>query len=368
MNWAFSPLRNVVVWQSEVIELGHSPSSRPTPPPLPLYVEPASEEALLSWLSRLATRLGVSFHTLAKESFGIDDRLGHSHWWRHPPPGVLVRIASRTGVSVTRLRRMTLTGFEPAYRDDEATARFAGRHYDSRVPLWRRHCFAICGPCLEGDTTPYLRTTWLIGWMAVCPHHRVILIERCKACGYGLRVPPLAKMTAFSPATCTRCGSSLLDGRYHPAHPSVSQIQAAMLRGKHQGITELEGLGRLTWIELVSLADVLIGMIWTDLTAAEQAGVFLMYASDPFAQLTDQDTVHECRHGSLRLLAWLTQDWPDSPGAQVGQNLLTRWLTAALDPLYRHLPPLYGQAWSTGPTNLEPAIRARLQALVGEPL
>jgi hypothetical protein len=47
-------------------------------PPLPLYVGPAAEEALLSWLLRLATRLRVSFHVLARQAFGIDDRTGQN--------------------------------------------------------------------------------------------------------------------------------------------------------------------------------------------------------------------------------------------------------------------------------------------------
>jgi hypothetical protein len=259
---------------------------------------------------------------------------------------------------------MSLEGVEPGYRDDEASARFAGRHYDSRTPLWRRHCFAVCGPCLQSDTTPFLRTTWLLGWMAACPYHAVMLIERCRACGFGLRVAPFATATAFSPTVCAHCHCSLLDGLYPPAHPSVAQIQAAFLRAKHQGIVELEGLGQLTWKELVSLADILIGMFWTDLTATEQAGIFLMYASDPLTQLTDHDAIHECRHGSLQFLAWLIQGWPDSPGAQVGQSILTRWLMAALDPLYRHLPPMYGQSWNSDRSSFDPAIWQRLLLLV----
>ena len=138
---------------------------------------------------------------------------------------------------------------------------------------------------------------------------------------------------AFSPTICARCGRSLVDNHYPPAHPSVARIQAAMLQGKYQGITELEGLGRLTWQEMVSLADVLIGMIWTDLTPAEQQAVFLMYASDPHIQLTDQDAIYDRRHGSLQFLSWLIEDWPDSPGAQVGQSMLLRWLITTFNRL-----------------------------------
>lgn len=370
MSWLFSPLRNVVVWRSEVIELPRTLPTLESPAstPLPLYVEPAHDEALLSWLLRLATRLGVPFHTLACQSFGIDDRLGHTHWWRRPPRVALARIAARTGVGVPRLLQMTLAGFEPDYRDDEASARFAGRHYDSRTPLWRRHCFAMCGPCLEGDTTPFLRTTWLIGWMAACPHHRVILIERCKACGFGLRTAPFATATAFSPTRCAHCGCSLLDSHYPSAHPSVVQIQEALLRAKLDGFADIEGLGPLPWKELLSLADILIGTFWRDLTATEQAGIFLMYASDPLAQLTDHDAIHECRHGSLQFLSWLIQGWPSSPGAQVGQSLLMRWLIGALDPLHRHLPPMYGLGWNSGHGNFDQALWERLLLLVEEAL
>jgi hypothetical protein len=102
-------------------------------PPLPLYVEPSLDEALLSWLLRLATLLGVSFHVLARQAFGIDDRSGYTRWWNRPHPWALVRISERTGVNVARLRQMTFEGLEPAYRDDEAAAHFAGRRYDSRA-------------------------------------------------------------------------------------------------------------------------------------------------------------------------------------------------------------------------------------------
>jgi hypothetical protein len=342
------------------------PVSRPTrPPPLPLYVEPAPEEGLLSWLLRLATRLGVSLHVLAKQGFGIDDRSGHTQWWCRPHPWVLARISERTGVGVARLRRMTFEGFERAYRDDEASARFAGRRYDSRAPEWRAYRFAVCGPCLEGDAKPYLRTPWLIGWMAVCPHHGTILIERCKECRASLRVAPFSAAAAFSPGACTRCGWSLLDGRYSAAHPSVVRMQAALFRGKCEGVTELEGLGRLTWKEVVALADVMIGMVWTDMTLAEQEEVFLAYTSDSLTKPKAEDAIYDCRHASLRFLAWLTGGWPDSPGARVGQSMLIRWLAAGRNRLCRHLRSPRADHWSAGATNFEPPIRERLQALAG---
>jgi hypothetical protein len=351
------------VLQFEVIEgNARHPVSGPTKRrPLPLYVEPAPEEALLSWLLRLAVRLGVPLPVLARQSFGIDDRSGYTRWWCHPHPWMLARISEGTDVSVARLRQMTFEAFEPAYRDDEASGRFAGRRYDSRASERPTYRFAVCGPCLQNDATPHLRTRWLIGWMATCPDHATILIERCKACGASVRVAPVT--TAFSPTICTRCGESLLDGRSAPPHPAVARMQAALLRGKCTGATELEGLGRLTWREMVALTDVLIGMVWTDLTLTEQEEIFLSYTSDPSTKPRADDAIYDCRHGSLQFLAWLTGGWPDSPGAKIGQSMLIRWLTAERNRLCRHLRPPSADHWSAGPTNFEPPIVDRLRAL-----
>lgn len=353
------------MWRSDITPLAHPFSilESPTSPPLPLYVEPAPEESLLSWLLRLATRLGVSFHTLATECFGVDDRLGHTHWWRSPHPSVLQRIASRTGVGVPRLRHMTLSGWQPSYRDDEVSARFAGRHYDSRAAMWRRHCFVICGPCLERDTTPYLRAAWLMGWLAVCPLHAVMLIERCGACGLHLRAAPLATATPFSPTTCSRCGANLLSNTYPSAHPGVARIQTALLCAKQRGVAQLGGLGQLSWKQVVSLADVLIGMIWTELPQSEREAVFLMYASDPLTELTPQDAIHDCRHGSLQFLAWLIEGWPDSTGAQVAQSILARWSMITLNQMDCPPPSLYAHDWISGPNHFEPSVREWLQTL-----
>lgn len=157
----------------------------------------------------------------------------------------------------------------------------------------------------------------------------------------------------------------MLDGDSVPAHPSVTRIQAALFRGKSDGLIELDGLGRFSWQELVALVDVLIGMVWTDLTLAEQQKIFLLYTSDSRNSSQEEESLFDCRHGRLRFLAWLTEGWPNSAGAKVGQSMLTRWLTADRNRLCRHLRVLDADPWTVGPSNFEPPIRERLRALVG---
>ena len=367
MRWVSFLLPSAVVLRFDTRKkTSLQPASRPRrSPPLPLYVAPASEEAFLSWLLRLATRLQVSTHTLATRGFDIDDRSAGSQWWCRPHRWLLARISEKTDVSVERLRQMTFEGLEPPYRDDEAGARFAGRRYDRVAPDRRAYRFAVCGPCLQGDDHPYLRSAWLLGWMATCPVHGCILIEHCESCGAGLRAPPFSSARSFSPTVCTRCSKSILSDSYRAAHASVVQLQAVLHAGKRNGVLELEGLGRLTWKEMIALADVLIGMVWTDLTLAQQEDIFRTYTADTCNQRQDADRIYDCRHGSLHFLGWLIAGWPGSPGASVGRRMLIRWLTAERNRLCRHPRPPSADPWSMGPTNFDPSIRERLQALAG---
>lgn len=166
-------------------------------PPLPLYVEPAAEEALLSWLLRLATRLSVSLRALMTAAFGVDDRTLGTQWWHRPPGWLLVRISEQTGVSIARLSKMTFEDFQPVYREDEASGRFTGRRYDSVAARSRGYRFVVCGQCLQSDATAYLRRVWLIGWLAVCPDHGTILIERCSVCHSRLASHRLPRAHCF---------------------------------------------------------------------------------------------------------------------------------------------------------------------------
>jgi hypothetical protein len=333
--------------------------------PLPLYVTPLSEESLLSWLHRLATRLNVSFHTLASHSFGIDDRGGRSVWWHRPHPWALARISQRTGVSIPRLRRMTFEELQPDYREDEDPARFAGRRFDCRAPDRRSYRFAVCGPCLEGDAATHVRTLWQLGWLAVCPKHQTILLSRCELCHAGFRTAHFATAAPFAPSTCPRCKESLLCDVYAIGDPSVIRLQEALLKGKTEGVTELTGLGTFTWKEIVALADILLGMVWTDTTLDERNRIWGLYEYEDLDAPRAQMQIYSCRHDSLRFLAWLIEGWPDSLGASIGRDMLWRGLSRQRNRLSHHVLPRWpGHPWSPSPHDFSPDILARLRKLL----
>lgn len=363
--------RNVDVLPFELLPVSHTaPAPRPltdssaplTLQTFPVCTRPAVDEALLSWLLRLAARLGVSLTTLAQSCFGVDDCSAHSLWWYRPGPSVLKRISQCTGAGIADLRRMTLEKHSPCYRDDEANERFCGRRYQNDPPRWRAFRFVVCEQCLSADAEPHLRVSWLLGWLAVCPIHNTLMISRCNNCRCKCRIACVSSVTTFSPTTCTRCGDKLsINNRL--ASSSVIRLQAWLLQAKHEGVAEFEGIGVFTWTEIVALFDVLQGMFWTAWTVDEHQRDFDRYAFSVTDELPEARNVYSGRYGALRLLAWLTEGWPHGDGPALGQRLVKCWLTQPRSRISQHLKR-GGDVWCYGAEDFGPAIKDRLRRLL----
>jgi len=352
------------VSQSEAIDAQVSTRLRsPAIRELPLYVDPLPDEALLSWLLRLARRLNLSMHVLAHEAFGIDDRGGHSEWWSRPNPWLLKRISDRTGVAIERLRRMTLSKWVPVYREDEESHRFAGPRFVSIAPDYRLRRHAACTECLEEDAEPFLRLWWMIGWTAVCPRHRTILVTRCAGCRGQVRVARLLSSIPFAPRNCTSCGEKLQDGVCWLAHPSVIRLQGMLLDGKRRGVMTLPGIGELSWPATIVLIDLLLGVYWRVLDYDEQESIRAQHdQSDLAASLADRP--YGTRYGSLQFLAWLFEGWPHSAGPRIARDLLSRGLEQPANRIFRHLRADWTKPRTHEANEIEPDIRGRLQELL----
>lgn len=335
----------------------------PTLQQLPLYVEPQEDEVLLSWLLRLATRLQVSQHTLVRAGFWIDDRGERAQWWRRPPPQMLSRISARTGIRTERLRAMTFERWS-VYRDDEANERFSVQRLQSHARQSRAFRFVLCEQCLDAQAEPYLRMLWAIGWAAVCPQHATILTARCPKCSAKLRIGRLSTPARFSPRTCAQCGNDLRYGLTQPAHPSVMRVQRALLEAKHEGHADFAGIGRLSWREVVALADVLIGMFWTDTTPAERQEMYAHFKKE--RDLSETPRANP-RYGDLAFFAWLTERWPQGAGSQIAMDMLTRWLSHKPNRIFRHLGVDWSQPWDPGTYEIPEDIRQRFRQLLEAP-
>ncbi|MBP2233295.1 hypothetical protein J2847_006632 [Azospirillum agricola] len=82
----------------------------------PVHPVPLPGEALSSWLDRLALSYGYQAKDILRFDLGVtavaDDELDLD-----PPAAVLVRLSERTGVSVDRIRAMTIQGWSPLLID-----------------------------------------------------------------------------------------------------------------------------------------------------------------------------------------------------------------------------------------------------------
>lgn len=339
---------------------GGSPALRQ----LPLYVEPQQDEVLLSWLLRLATRLGVSLHTLVRGAFWIDDRRERAQWWRRPELQMLSRIGAKTGISIERLRGMALEGWSPMYRDDEASERFSAERFRAEAPRHQGFRYVLCEQCLDAHAIPYLRMPWAMGWAAVCPEHASIMVARCQKCRAKLRIGQPSSIARFSPTTCVQCGNDLRYGVHETAHPCVIRLQHVLLQGKRHGTTEFCGIGCMSWMEVVALADVVLGMFWTDATPAQQQRAYSLFQKE---YEISEAQLRSTRYCDLAFFAWLTESWPQGTGPQIALDMLARWLSNKPNRIFRHLGVNWSDPWNPGPHEIPEPIRERLRQLLEAP-
>jgi len=165
-------------------------------PRFPLRPPPLPEEALSSWLARVAAAMAVETEEVLVAGLDMppltDDQLDV-----HPPLTLLTRLAARTTVPVEALRAMTVEGYVPLLLDRLTPApdlmpTYTGQywffvHPERRAP--QRSAALVpwqaggpprrwaCPRCLRDDAPPYRRLYWRLAWMGSCPVHGVLLDE-----------------------------------------------------------------------------------------------------------------------------------------------------------------------------------------------
>lgn len=280
-------------------------------PRLPYHVEPAHEEALISWLARLATRFGVSVQILLR-SLGIKAELDRgSLGWFRPAPTILDAIAARTGVDTPRLRKMTLCEWAPMIQKDEGMEGFGpSRPLSVAALCTTKQPMFLCAQCLRGGTEPYLRLSWMLGWTALCPQHRTVLTSRCPHCRSPLKLPVLSAAEPHAVHRCGDCHVDLFSAEAPAAHEHAIRLQRTLLTGKQQGVTELVGIGPLPWPVVSAFVDALLDRVCLASPARRRARLYARVRHD--FDLGNELTLGEwdSRYGHLLLMAWLLDRWP----------------------------------------------------------
>jgi transposase len=172
-----------------------------------------------------------------------------------------------------------------------------GRHID------------ICWQCVAEDRRPYLRRLWMLGWAAVCSEHRTVLSGDCPHCRRGILLPPLSATSPIDPLACQRCGEQLAGANTRAAHPLVIALQDMLIAGKRTGAVVLPGVGETDWVTMIAVADMLFGMIWTDVAETHREGLFRRISRDLALDAEDRVALSLANNtGGLLILSWLLED------------------------------------------------------------
>jgi transposase len=285
---------------------------------LPFYLEPESDEALLSWLLRLATRAHISLQVLAHAIFGMDDHVITSAWWRRPDKALLSQLSRATGVPIERLRTMTYCGWQAIHdKDENAEPLFACERAASIRKQSPRPRFAICPDCLQQDAHPYLRLHWMLSWVAVCPQHACFLISMCPQCRAILRLPSFASAIPFNATRCARCAFAFHETAAPRTHDCVVQLQTALIVAQQSGSARLPGIGTAHWPHVLAATKVLLAMVRTYARPCRRAQLVQRIARD--FELCHYLTAARGsrRKGDLTILAWLLDRYPHNLRAAV---------------------------------------------------
>ncbi|MER9586634.1 TniQ family protein [Mesorhizobium sp. M0276] len=211
-------------------------------PQMPVYLPPAPDEALSSWLLRLAAGMGLPPAVLIRNGFGIRPEV-EIWWWRRPTTTQIERVSKRTAVAVEMLVGLTFRGWATA-RNDEIDERFAPHRFNrnSIQPRGMRP-IAICPSCLAEDETPYIRKEWMIGWTSMCLRHRIVLSTHCPACHAKLLLPSLDSSIIPKVGCCQRCGQNLAGHVGEPAREAPLRLQDRLLDYQGSGNGGASGHG-----------------------------------------------------------------------------------------------------------------------------
>lgn len=158
-----------------------------------------------------------------------------------------------------------------------------------------------------------------MGWVGVCPRHRSRLTGECPTCRCPIRLRGLNTKTPLDPLACPKCGGGFASLRGERAHDRSVELQSLLVAGKEAGTLVLPSVGEVEWATMMAVADMLLGMIWTGVTAEHREQFFNRIARDLDLSAGDRLSLSlTSNYGSLLMLTWLTADLPHRLPTAIG--------------------------------------------------
>ncbi|WP_221354842.1 TniQ family protein [Streptomyces beigongshangae] len=199
---------------------------------LPTVPVPEAGESFASWLTRAAADWELS-PGRAAQAIGLECRPGSVVWPRFfgvmLTPRSLLRAEAATGLDAASLHAMQLARYRGTVLDLGGLDLAAEA---SLTPVANREWALftgsrVCPECLA--ERPVWQLWWRLGIAAVCPVHRVLLVDVCGRCGLrvgsGYAGHPRGLITRFPVAEPTRCHNRRPAGRGRKAGLCDQRLQ-----------------------------------------------------------------------------------------------------------------------------------------------
>ncbi|WP_133676387.1 TniQ family protein [Aquamicrobium defluvii] len=164
---------------------------------LPIHPQPLPQEALSSWLWRLADAYDMGVGEFAEAALGINrPDIELADFWPSAP--LIQKLAERTGVAIGRIRAMTMAAYVPYLVDSLSPRGDIFPAYCCQFGIFENPALRVrparaaswlpwisgdladgkmigCIECLRSDRQRFGRLHWRASWMASCPKHGVLL-------------------------------------------------------------------------------------------------------------------------------------------------------------------------------------------------
>ena len=190
---------------------------------LPLAPPPLPDEAISSWIARIASRYDLSPYALAKHLLPREDGYGEMLRW------IDVRSAAPLEAAFAAATRRSKAEFE--------ARRLPGLVGDPQK-AWPRRASVWCPRCLIGSLKQfgevYARREWGFGGYLICPKHKRLLTNACPRCGRQAGYRPVAGRLRLWCSPCSACADAMPElhgiGTWPPrAQPAARACRAVTM-------------------------------------------------------------------------------------------------------------------------------------------
>jgi len=274
----------------------------------PIHPQPKNDELLSSWMVRLAHANHYKAHDFYCQYFGKERQIWNRDIDHFAPNWLLNGLSIHTGVSIERLRQMSLRSLEglafELYNETGVTRGLLSVGIYHRIH--RTFGQQFCPVCLLEDEHPYLRKVWRLAFVTVCEHHHVILHDRCEHCAKPM-MPYRADMKSrygspqhISMEFCGCCGKRFTKNNIVVAEPEFLEFQKLIYKSISSGFTLFGGENLYSFLFFEGIRTLVQGIGRTERTKER------IHSNKIVFEMSHVNLRHQLLSGCANLL----RDWP----------------------------------------------------------